>query len=158
MKTKHVQRSRSRDSCPLCFRKETMNNTSLILYIVIQLHIQSLHLFSSCTIFSNPNKTSPLLALTHILALPKSLCSYFLPHRTFLHGQMLFFPFKTPTKSLKLQACHPALQARTEPLEQNTKTYQMYTVVKLFCFLLIDPLPSNPWWSSKFLQGLLLDR
>lgn len=106
-----------------------MNNTSLILYIVIQLHIQSLHFFSSCTIFSNPNKTSPLFALTYILALPKSLCSYFLPHRTFLHGQMLFFLFKTPTKSL--QACHPALQATTEPLEQNPKT--SYTVIKLFC-------------------------
>lgn len=162
MKTKHVQTSRSRDSCPLpVSEKEQMNNTSFTLYIVSSLFSFSAFFFLYHLLQSKQNQSSAC-SQTTVLTSKVSLL-LFLPCRNFLHAQMFFFLFRTPTKSLKLWARHPALQARTQPLEQNPKTYQRYTVDKKVpvlsncsvSFLLIDPLPSNPWWSPKFLQRSL---
>lgn len=159
MKTKHVQRRR--DSCPLpVSEKEQMNNTSLTLYIVSSLFSLSAFFFLYHLLQSKQNQSSVCSqTCTHF----QNLFAPFLSSQELFTLQMFFFLFRTPTKSLKLRACHPALQARTQPLEQNPKTHQRYTVDKKVpvlsncsvSFLLIDPLPSNPWWSPKLLQRSL---
>lgn len=55
--------------------------------------------------------------------LPKSLCSFFLPHRNFffpyIPNQILFFLFSTSTRSTKLLVCYPAILSRTQPQGKN---------------------------------------
>lgn len=153
MKTKHVQRRR--DSCPLpVSEKEQMNNTSLTLYIVSSLFSLSAFFFLYHLLQSKQNQSSVCSqTCTHF----QNLFAPFLASQELFTLQMFFFLFRTPTKSLKLRACHPALQARAQPLEQNPKTHQRYTVdkkssciVKLFCkFPSYRPSPFKSMVVSK---------